>query len=164
MKRLFLLLFFVLTGCANPSVVEISPDTYVLFRDDHAGIFGNAGSLRAGVIHDANTFAKSQGKVAIPVSSKYTPIGNSPGSWASFEYQFRVVDKHDEEVVRTSLRKQADYVLEQNIKIESNEINRTVKIKPDSYSELIKANQLFNDGILTENEYKKMKANILSSK
>lgn len=163
MKHLFFLLLLALTGCANPSIVEISPDTYVLFRDDHAGIFGNAGSLRAGVIHDANEFAKSQGKIAIPVSSKYTPIGSSPGSWASFEYQFRVVDKHDEEVVRTSLIKQADYVVDKNIKIESVNINRTEKRKTDSYSDLIKASQLFNAGILTESEYKKMKANILNN-
>jgi len=163
MKRLFILLCFALTGCANPGIVEVSPDTYVLFRDDHAGIFGNAGSLRAEVIHDANQFARSKGKVAIPVSSKYTPIGNSPGSWASFEYQFRVVDKNDEEAVRTSLRKQANYVIDKNIKIESSSVHINEEAKSDTYSELIKANKLFKDGVLTESEYKKMKANILDN-
>ncbi|MDD9197421.1 SHOCT domain-containing protein [Aliivibrio sp. S3MY1] len=159
MKRLVLVFCLVLAGCANPGVVEISPDTYVIFRDDHGGIFGNAGALRAEVIHDANEFAKSKGKVAIPVSSNYTPLGNGPGEWASFEYQFRVVNKSDEEVVRTSLRKQADYVVDKNIKVESTITNGS---NSDIYNELIKAHQLFESGVLTEAEYKQMKAKILS--
>lgn len=162
MKFVFLLLCLALTGCANPGVVQLSPDTYVLFRDDHGGIFGNSGALRAEVIHDANEFARAKGKVAIPVSSSFTPIGHGPGDWASFEYQFRVVDESDEEVVRTSLRKRADYVVDNNIKVESSITNRVEESKIDTYKELIKANELFKSGVLTEDEYKQMKANILN--
>ncbi|CAM3062054.1 SHOCT domain-containing protein [Moritella viscosa] len=161
MKPMILLLCFVLTACANPSVVEISPDTYVLFRDDHAGIFGNAGALRADVIRDANKFAKLKGKIAVPVSSTYTPMGNGPAQWASFEYQFRVVNKGDEEAVRTSLKKRADHVVDQNVKIDINsKPNQPTK---DIYSELIKINDLLEKGIISKTEFEIMKAKILDS-
>ena len=77
-----------LGGCQNPGIVQISPDTYMLSRDDHAGIFGNKNALKAGVIRDANAFAESRGKIAIPISAKEHPVGVM-GDWASFEYQFR---------------------------------------------------------------------------
>ena len=161
MKQIILLLCFVLTACANPGVVEISPDTYVLFRDDHGGIFGNAGALRADVIRDANKFAKSKGKIAVPVSSTYTPIGNGPGQWASFEYQFRVVNKEDEEAVRTSLKKRADYVIDQNVKLDIN--SKSSQTTKDTYSELIKINDLLEKGIISKTEFETMKAKILSA-
>ncbi|TEW53256.1 SHOCT domain-containing protein [Psychromonas sp. RZ22] len=161
MKLIILLLCFVLTACANPGVVEISPDTYVLFRDDHGGIFGNAGALRADVIRDANTFAKSKGKIAVPVSSTYTPIGNGPGQWASFEYQFRVVNKEDEEAVRTSLKKRADHVVDQNVKIDIN--SKSSQATKDTYSELIKINDLLEKGIISQAEFEAMKVKILGA-
>jgi hypothetical protein len=79
------------SGCQNPQVVQISPNIYVLAREDHGGIFGNASALRANVIKDANAFAAKQGKVALPVCSKFHPVGIL-GDWASFEYQFKLVD------------------------------------------------------------------------
>ncbi|ALO34514.1 hypothetical protein CMT41_07145 [Colwellia sp. MT41] len=161
MKQIILLFCLVLTACANPGVVEISPDTYVLFRDDHGGIFGNAGALRADVIRDANKFAKSKGKIAIPVSSTYTPIGNGPGQWASFEYQFRVVNKEDEEAVRTSLKKRADHVVDQNVKIDIN--SKYTQTTKDTYSELIKINDLLEKGIISKAEFETMKAKILGA-
>jgi hypothetical protein len=161
MKPVTLLLCFVLTACANPSVVEISPDTYVLFRDDHGGIFGNSGALRADVIRDANKFAKSKGKIAVPVSSTFTPIGNGPGQWASFEYQFRVVNKEDEEAVRTSLKKRADHVVEQNVKIDIK--SKSSPATKDIYSELIKINDLLEKGIISKAEFEAMKVKVLSA-
>jgi hypothetical protein len=43
------------------------------------------------VIQDATDFAASMGMVAIPLDSKETPV--NPGHFATFDYQFRVVDK-----------------------------------------------------------------------
>ena len=82
----------VIAGCANPGIVQLSPDTYMLSRTAHAGIFGNAAANKAKVIREANEFAASKGKVAIPLSSNEVPLGNRPGEFASFEYQFRLVD------------------------------------------------------------------------
>src|ERR1700740_240605 len=85
----------VIAGCANPGIVQLSPDTYMLSRTDHAGIFGTAAANKAKVIREANEFAASKGKVAIPLSSNEVPLGNRPGEFASFEYQFRLVDPND---------------------------------------------------------------------
>lgn len=87
---------FLLVGCTNPEAVQISPGVYQLSRADHGGIFGNKDALRAGVIRDANSFAEQQGKVAIPISAKEHPVGIM-GDWASYEYNFKVVDKNASE-------------------------------------------------------------------
>lgn len=87
--------FGFLVGCTNPGIVKLSHDTYLLTRADHAGIFGNTSRLKASVIKDANDFAENLGKVAIPVSTHETPV--YPGHFATFEYQFRTVDKDDPE-------------------------------------------------------------------
>ena len=105
----------VLQGCASvPGPIQISPDTYMITREDHRGIFGSLASLKAEVINEANQFAAGLGKVASPISSHEKPLGRGPAQWASFEYQFRVVDKDDPEVQRTALLPRADIVIERN--------------------------------------------------
>ena len=89
MKRILMLILIFLVGCSNPDIIKLSPDTYMLFREDHRGIFGSPSPLKAGVISDANKFAEYQGKVAIPISSHFKPMGIGPAQWAEFEYQFR---------------------------------------------------------------------------
>ncbi len=164
MKRIFIVCMFFLFGCSNPSIVKISPDTYILFREDHAGIFGSASSLKAGVIRDASVFAKSQGKVAIPISSNFKPIGNGPAQWASFEYQFRIVDKNDPEFRRTSLIPRADIVIEKkkNSSVDVKSKHKTGKPE-DVYTELIKLDELRKKGIITQSEFKSQKKKILSN-
>jgi hypothetical protein len=94
MRRMALMAVF-LTGCAsNPGIVELSPGTYMLSRVDHGGIFGNEAALQANVINDANAFAKSKAKVAIAVSTHLDPM--RPGHFASFQYQFRLVDPSEQ--------------------------------------------------------------------
>lgn len=83
-------------GCQNPAVVQMSPGTYVLARADHGGIFGNKDALKSGVIRDANAYAESKGKVAVPVSAKEHPVGIL-GDWASYEYVFKLVDRNSPE-------------------------------------------------------------------
>jgi hypothetical protein len=85
----------VVTGCANPGIVKLSPDTYLLSRTDKGGIFGNASAMKANVIREANEFAASRGKIAVPISLKESPM--YIGHFASVDYQFRVVDESDPE-------------------------------------------------------------------
>ena len=89
-------------GCAAPGVVQLSPDTYMISRTDTAGVFGNASNMKMEVIQEANEFAAKQGKVAIAISSNFIPMVVAHNV-ASFDYQFRVVDKNDPEAKRTSL-------------------------------------------------------------
>jgi len=84
----------VVTGCANPVMVKISPDTYLLSCTDEGGIFGKgASAMKADVISRANELAVSQGKIAIPVYLHETPM--YPGHFATIDYQFRVVDENE---------------------------------------------------------------------
>jgi hypothetical protein len=154
-----------LIGCSNPGIVKISPDTYLLTREAHGGIFASASALKAGVINDANVFAERQGKVAIPLSSKEKPMGNGPAQWAAFEYQFRVVDKDDPEVRRTSLVPRADVVIEKTEKITADikTKDQTDRTK-DVYAELIKLDDLRKRGILSEIEFETQKKKLLENK
>ena len=83
-----------LVGCANPGVVKVAPDTYMLAREDHGGIFGNPSAMKEEVYRDANIFAEKQNKVAIPISATSHPVGVL-GDWATFEWIFKIVNKED---------------------------------------------------------------------
>lgn len=162
MKRTFAALSIVLAGCANPGIVQVSPETYLLSREDHGGIFGSASALKVGVISDANAFAAGQGKVAIPISAHETPVGVM-GKWAKFEYQFRVVDKNDPEVRRTALVPRADIVIEKTENISADVRTKDESAKPkDVYAELIKLDDLRKKGILTDAEFEMQKKKLLS--
>jgi Short C-terminal domain len=150
------------TGCQNPGIVQLSPDTYLLSRDDHGGMFGNKNRLKAGVIRDANAFAAKQGKVAIPISAKEHPMGIL-GDWAAFEYQFRVVDKNDPEALRTALVQRADVVVEKTEKISADtRIKDETPKQPDLYVELMKLDELRKKGLITDAEFETQKQKLLN--
>lgn len=144
------LLCVVLGGCSNPSIVQLSPDTYRLAKDDHAGIFGNRHSLGADVIKEANAFAEKQGKLAIPVSVEDKPVGVL-GNWASFSYTFRLVDKDDP--AAKEIRPFTSY---------SDVITRDGTAKnPDLYTELTKLDELRKKGLITDAEFEAQKQKLL---
>lgn len=156
-----IILALFLSSCANPGIVKLSPDTYMLSRADHAGIFGNTATLKASVIKDANDFAASMGKIAIPLSSNETPV--YPGHFATFEYQFRVVDKDDPEAKPTHLVPRSDVVIEKNEKIDADITTEERKLNSlDIYTELTKLDDLRRRRIITDAEFKAEKAKILN--
>jgi len=150
----------ILSGCANPGIVQISQDTYMLAKADRGGIFGNTAKLKADVHQEAQDFAASMGMIAIPVTSKETPM--LPGRFATYEYQFKLVPKDAPEAKGAHLVPRADLVIEktENIdaKIETNEHKQS-----DTYTELLKLNDLKEKGILTEEEFQSEKAKLLSN-
>lgn len=161
-KLLAILLCLGLLGCANPGIVRLSPDTYMLSREDHAGIFGSSAKMKSDVIREANEFAESQGKVAIPIATKEKPVGNRPADWASVEYQFRVVDKDDPEARRTSLVPRPDVVIDKTEKVSVDIRSKdTTEKQPDLYAELTKLDDLRKKGILTEEEFQAQKKLLL---
>ena len=151
----------VSAGCANPGIVQLSPDTYILSRTDKGGIFGNASAMKAEVIREANDFAASKGKVAIPLYLHETPL--APGRFASVEYQFRVVDKSDPEARRVNLVPRPDVVIEKSEKTTVDMKTRDETPRPrDLYGELLKLDDLRKRGILTEAEFEAQKSKLLS--
>lgn len=157
-----LLFTLLLSGCFSSNVVKMSPDTYMIRVEDHAGIFAfKRGQLKSSAIQQANDFAESQDKIAIPINMKSHPVGIL-GDWAAVEYQFRVVSKDDPEAKRTSLAPEADVVIEK-----TNEISVDIKTKDQSektidvYTELLKLDDLRKKGIITEAEFETQKKKIL---
>lgn len=108
MKRVFILSFplivaLLATGCQSTGIVQLSPDTYMITKEDHRGIFAfNRSKLKTDTIREANDFAEKKGKIAAQVSLKEHPMGIL-GDWASVEYQFRVIDKNSFEVKPTTI-------------------------------------------------------------
>jgi hypothetical protein len=122
-------LLVIAIGCASsPGIVQLSPDTYMISKEDHGGIFGSLAKLKADTIREANEFAARQGKVAIPIASKEKPMGICCGQWAAFEYQFRVVDKTDPEVRRASIGTPTAATQTAEVDIESSVANADVYV------------------------------------
>lgn len=157
------LLAMLLSGClAVRSVVKMSPDTYMVRVEDHAGIFAfNRGKLKSRAIQEANNFAASKNKIAIPVAMESHPVGVL-GDWAAVEYQFRVVSEDDPEAKRTSLTPRADMVIEKtgDISVDIRSKDQSEKTK-DVYTELIKLDDLRKKGIITEVEFETQKKKLI---
>lgn len=158
----YVLLVIFIAGCASTDIVKLSPDTYMLTQEDHGGIFAfNRGAMKSDAIREANKFAENQGKIAIPISTHEHPVGIL-GDWASFEYQFKVVDKNDPEAQRTSLIPRPDIVIDKTEKIFANVQTKDKSEKPkDMYSELIKLDDLRKKGIINNAEFESQKKLIL---
>lgn len=143
-------------GCASPgSVVQLSPDTYLVSRTDKGAAFGSIAAMKVDAIREASEFASGQGKVAIPLHLRETPA--APGTLASVEYQFRVVDKSDPEARRVSLVPRSELSAEKADRPESGGID----IRPDVYRDLIRLDELRRRGILTEAEFEAQKRKLL---
>ena len=153
----------LIAGCANPGVVKLSPDTYMISKEDHAGIFGNNARLKANVIAEANQVAAKEGKVAIPLYSHETPRGICCGEWGAFDYQFRVVDKNDPEAKRTALAPRADTVIDKTEKVTVDVRNTdATPHSKDVYTDLLKLEDLRQKGIITDAEFQAQKAKLLA--
>jgi len=156
-KNMFLIAVTALVcGCANPGIIQVSPDTYLLAREAHGGIFQSAAKMKADVITEANEFAASKGKVAVPISAKEVPMGTGPAQWASFEYQFRVVDKDDPSYARAQIVHNPNIIIKKRDPDDS-----ATKSKSQKYDELLKLDNLRKTGILTEEEFQKEKRKLL---
>jgi len=149
-----------LAGCANPGIVKLSPDTYMLSRTDKGGVFGNASAMKADVIREANEFAASQGKIAIPLSLNESPM--YIGHFASVDYQFRIVDQSDPAARSLSLVPRPDLVIEKTEKrtVDVNAKDQTDRPK-DVYAELLKLDDLRKRGILSQQEFEAQKKKLL---
>ena len=182
--RIAIVAALLLIGCASPSVVPIVPigtDTYMLTKEDHAGILGSLAKLKADVISEATAFAASKGKVAVPVSFREKPVGNRPGDWASIEYQFKLVESGSDEAKNQSLNADRRSVpirpdvsiqkeVSADIRVDSRPVRATAPptaptpVARDVYTELLKLDDLRKRGIINDAEFNEQKAKLLSGK
>jgi len=157
MKRhLALLGILAVAACAKPgTVVQLSPDTYMVSRTDKAGAFGSASAMKVDAIREASEYAAGQGRVAIPLHIRETPA--APGGFASVEYQFRVLDKSDPEARRVSVVPRSEAAAEKGEKADGGGID----VRADFYNQLIRLDELRRRGILTEAEFDAQKRKLL---
>lgn len=46
-----------IASAKEPEVVQLSPDTYMISKEDHGEIFGNLSKMKVKIIRQANAFA-----------------------------------------------------------------------------------------------------------
>jgi hypothetical protein len=134
----------------------------LLSRQDKGGIFGNASAMKAAVIKEANEFAASKRKVAIPVSTHETPLW--PGHFATFDYQFRLVAPDDPAAKSTPMIQRPDVVIDQTARKSVDVHSTTSPTPPDVYAQLLKLDDLRQKGIITDAEFEVEKAKVLAGK
>ena len=155
-------IFATLVACANPGIIEISADTYLLTRTDKAGMFGNASKMKADVLREVAEFAESHDRVAVSVLLRETPM--RIGQYASIEYQFRLVDKDDPAATAASTplipHSEAGMENTENINLDVH-TDLDVEEPDDTYNQLLKLEDLRQRGILTQAEFDAEKAELL---
>jgi Short C-terminal domain len=134
-------------------------DTYMISQTSAGGVFRSMSSLKTSVIERANAFAASKGKVAIPLASKEAPA--YPGHMPNFEYQFRLVDKNDPRAEGGALLPRPDMVVEMHQTTPVAQGNAPSK-STDTYTELLKLDDLRKRGIISDSEFEAQKQKILS--
>jgi len=165
MKNLFLLvavlaLMPVSVSAAEPEIVQISPDTYLIISRSRT-IFGNIAKIKTSVLKQAHKFAESQGKVAIPISDKTTTVEEG---LPTYEYQFRLVDADSPDAKGTGIESSPDEIVESRKKYSGElTINQESESKPDLYAELIKLDDLRKKGILSDEEFEEQKKRLLEA-
>lgn len=156
----FLALSPVIVCAADPDVLRISEDTYMITRTSFAGMFANMSRMKSRVINQANEFAESQGKVAIPISERQRRP--NPG-FPSYEYQFRLVDADNPGAQSAALEAGPDAVVQSNQNIDADvRIENDSDAETDLYTELLKLDDLRKRGILTDDEFEELKGKLLS--
>ena len=146
-------------GAADPEVIQISPDTYMITRDSKAGMFASMAKLKTKVINQANEFAASQGKIAIPISERTNRP--NPG-FPTYEYQFRLVDRDSPDSKSTAIESSPDQIIESRNKSSGEvTVRHESEAKPDLYTELLKLDDLRKKGILTDEEFEDQKRKLL---
>jgi hypothetical protein len=162
-----LLIVTVLVGACMSAdvagVVRASPDTYRLSRTDGGGRYADAAAMKAAVISDANAFAQSQGKIAVPVATREETM--RVGHLSTIDYEFRLAAPGEPAPKSADAvqRPQAVAAEKPGAPVDVPPAGRA-EPKPDFYTELIRLDDLRKRGILTEEEFQTLKAKIIAGK
>jgi hypothetical protein len=157
-------------ACMSSGIVTLSTDTYRLSRVDGGGRYADAAAMKASVIDDANAFARSRGKIAVPISTREETM--RAGHLSTIDYDFRLVAPGESAPSPAPAAQQADGMTnpaghgstDGPAPSQTAELQPAGKAeaKPDLYTELIKLDDLRKRGILTEEEFQALKAKLLA--
>ena len=157
-----LLLSACVTTLPTTGIVKVSPDTYRLSRVDSGGQYADAAAMKASVLAEADAYAKSQGKVLVPLSTHEETM--RVGHLSTIEYEFRLVAPGDETAKPASPPSPPVVVEQKAAAPAASEPAAKASGQPDLYTELIRLDDLRKRGILTEDEFQTLKAKLLAGK
>lgn len=100
MKKILILGFFYLSGCAtNSEVVPIGPDTYMVSHQAGSG-FSGAGTIKAETIKEANEYCTKQNKFFRVTNTSESQPPYVFGNYPRAEVQFMCLDSKDPDLTR----------------------------------------------------------------
>jgi hypothetical protein len=150
-------------ACMSSGVVQLSPDTYRLSRQDGGARYADAAAMKAAVISEADAFAKRQGKVAVPVATHEETM--RVGHLSTIDYDFRLASPGDPAPASAApVQPPPVAAAPKESKPATVEPKSAAQANPDLYTELIKLDDLRKRGILTEEEFQALKAKLLAGK
>lgn len=147
----FAALVAIISGCKSTGVVPISQDSYMIGKKDSSPGVGVSLENKTAVYQEANAFCLQKGKEVKILKEDVIPA--APGRLGSTEIQFRCVESGG---VAARVEKDSDREINLNIETINSDAGK------DYYVELQKLKSLLDSGILTQEEFEKAKAAILS--
>lgn len=100
----------LLAGCASTGPVQIGKDTYMISKQNAAGMFGTSGGVKADIIREGAAYCAQTGKVFQLVSSSGKEAGYASNPVA--EINFMCLAEGDPAIARPNMRKEPDTVIE----------------------------------------------------
>jgi hypothetical protein len=162
-----------LGGCMTSSMgtglVQLSSDSYRLSRVDGVGRYADAAAMKAALLDEANAFATSKGKVAVPTSSHEETM--RAGHLLTADLEFRLAAR-DEEAASAAVPAAAPAAPAVPVAPVAAVAPATPvvapatspEVKPGLYNELIMLDDLRKRGILTDAEFQALKTKLLAGK
>jgi hypothetical protein len=166
-----------LGACGTPGIVRVSADTYRVSRADPGHVFADAAAMKAAAVGDADAFARSKGMIAVPVSFQEDTL--AVGHLKTVDYQFRLVPPGEPApsvpVATAAAAPAMPFVPAAPAPVVAPAAASPAAPVPpasqaakpargDYYEELIRLDDLRKRGILTEDEFQRMKAKIIAER
>ena len=144
-------------GCTPPEIQPVAGDVYVISSAASRYTTGK----REDLVRQANAFAESKGKLAVPAPQGVELSGIDKGGWV--EYRFRLVDKAGAgpEPAPLPSRQEALSPVPEKVAEKPLKTAEPPGKGSDLYTELLKLDDLRKRGILTEEEFQAQKKKLL---
>jgi hypothetical protein len=186
-----LLVSACMSASMGTGLTQLSSDTYRLSRIDGVGRYPDAAAMTAAVIEEADAFARTKGKVAVPLSTHQETM--RAGHLSTVEYEFRLAALGEPAAkpaaatpdttvnadpkgtggataaAPTPVAAQAPPVAKAaEVPVAAAVVQAprasAPEAKPDLYNELIMLDDLRKRGILTDAEFQALKTKLLAEK
>jgi hypothetical protein len=160
MKRIIplILLLAIQVSCTTSNVISTGPDTYMVTS---SGAGFSTASVKENVFEKANKYCEERGLVMVPVSFSSEP-GRMGRNAPSADLTFKALKPGDPRIEEMNLT-EADqrYEVKQDISVSTTESSSKGN---DTYTELLKLDELRKKGILSDEEFEAEKAKLLQKK